>query len=322
MESYKYTKASIDEYINNRGAINLFSDKAMYESMIDVLSSQDDTIFLSTYFQVAVRYQCLKAGVIKPKNKKGDLLLLKRGPDYIMKRKEELKKAKEELRRKEEEDKMKRKEELKKAKEELRRKEEEDKKNLAKIEKKYATTKRLIDEFINRVGAVRIYADQHLYESKIEELFIKDSSGYLSKYFQVNVRYQCLKEGIIRPKNKGGDLLLLKKGPEFIISRRPFTNSSEGVIIKNNREKQNAEIYKSRLQYIKKCFRTHNYFNCVICEKCRKKGVECKTLFEDFFICVECIEKYDLKIDVLNMPRIYSTPMGGDGKYKMKTRHK
>ena len=80
----KLTEASIDEYIRQQGAETFFTNNRIYTNMIERLSMQDATHHLSKYFQVNVRYLWMKQGLIKPKNKKGDLLLFEKGPKYIM----------------------------------------------------------------------------------------------------------------------------------------------------------------------------------------------------------------------------------------------
>ena len=80
----KLTEASIDEYIRQQGAEIFFTNNRIYTNMIERLSMQDATHHLSKYFQVNVRYLWMKQGLIKPKNKKGDLLLFEKGPKYIM----------------------------------------------------------------------------------------------------------------------------------------------------------------------------------------------------------------------------------------------
>ena len=91
----------------------------------------------------------------------------------------------------------------------------------------------------------------------IERLSMQDATHHLSKYFQVNVRYLWMKQGLIKPKNKKGDLLLFEKGPQYIMSKNPVSKQIEKVAANKSpivQYKQNAAKYKSKISRIKSIF--------------------------------------------------------------------
>lgn len=299
MEQIKHTKKTIVDYINKVGAKRLLDDKTLFETQKDILSKQDTTGELSTYFQICVRYQCMKAGFITPQNNKnkGDLLLFKKGPDYIMRRKEEIKKEKE-IKKKEEEDRI---------------------KLITQLENKYADYIKEIDEYIQRRGVVRLHNDNPLYVRVKKKLLSEDPYGYLGKYFQLCVRYQCIKAGLIAPKRKG-DLRLVENGPKYIISRSTFTLEEKCNTVDKVEKRKNAKKYKALIPLVKRNYIAKYPFKCSICGERKKGGAGFATHVEEFFLCNECIKTYS--IDIIETPRIYSTPMGGDGRYRVRTRRK
>lgn len=193
-------------------------------------------------------------------------------------------------------------------------------------------TEKTVEEYIKQKGGMFFWENERIYQRMILELSMQDASGVLSKYFQVNVRYLWMKEGLIKPKNKNGDLLLFTKGPEYIMNRSALKKVEKKTsVVKGEKSKQieesvnfkdNARKYKSKLRYVTNKFHTKYAFTCGICEKRKRLGMGFYTKSEEFFLCNECMAKYQLSVKDDIEIKIYSTPMGGASQYKMKTRRK
>lgn len=189
-------------------------------------------------------------------------------------------------------------------------------------------TKSLIDELIGKYGAEYFYNHERFYRSMVACLEDDDPTHYLSKYFQVYLRYLWMQKGIIRPKDKEGDQLLFTKGPAYVMSRFTTQVIEDKELIKHTYKeqtilyRQNAQIYRAKLKHVEKKFNTKYPFTCGICEKREKRGIGFYTRCEEFFLCEDCIKKYQINQNIANQPIIYSTPMGGASIYRMKNRRK
>lgn len=126
-------------------------------------------------------------------------------------------------------------------------------------------TEATIDEFIEQYGAKYLFVNERFYESMVLRLNKQDGTHLLSKYFQVNVRYLWMKLGLVKPKNKKGDLLLWEKGPKYIMSITKPITAEKSTPVKKNEEifhfRHNARIYKSKLKYVERKFRTKYRFH-------------------------------------------------------------
>ena len=108
----------------------------------------------------------------------------------------------------------------------------------------------------------------------------------------------------IKAKGKG------KSGGARVITYSFITQEMDGKIV-------------LLLIYDKEDASTAKYpFTCGICEKKEKRGIGFYTRCEEFFLCEDCIKKYQINQNIANQPIIYSTPMGGAAIYRMKNRRK
>ena len=186
-------------------------------------------------------------------------------------------------------------------------------------------TEASIDEYIRQQGAEIFFTNNRIYTNMIERLSMQDATHHLSKYFQVNVRYLWMKQGLIKPKNKKGDLLLFEKGPKYIMSKNPVSKQIEKKAANKSpivQYKQNAAKYKSKISRIKSVFTAKYPFTCGICEKKKALGKGSFTQCEEFFLCYDCIKRFNISYGAENKPKIFSTPMGGSREYRMNFRHK
>lgn len=179
-------------------------------------------------------------------------------------------------------------------------------------------TEATIDEFIKQYGAEYLFVNERFYENMILRLNKQDESNRLSKYFQVNIRYLWMKLGLIKPKNKKGDLLLLEKGPKYIMSKTKPVTAKKSSPLKKNEElfhyRNNARIYRGKIKHVERKFKTKYPFTCGICEKRKRYGMGFYTLCEEFFICDDCLKMYQFPLDVADKYKIIFTPMGGQNK--------
>ena len=186
-------------------------------------------------------------------------------------------------------------------------------------------TEASIDEYIRQQGAETFFTNNRIYTNMIERLSMQDATHHLSKYFQINVRYLWMKQGLIKPKNKKGDLLLFEKGPKYIMSKNPVSKQIEKKAANKSpivQYKQNAAKYKSKISRIKSVFTAKYPFTCGICEKKKALGKGSFTQCEEFFLCYDCIKRVNISYGAENMTKIFSTPMGGSREYRMNFRHK
>lgn len=126
-------------------------------------------------------------------------------------------------------------------------------------------TEASIDEYIRQQGVEMFFTNNRIYTNMIERLSMQDATHHLSKYFQVNVRFLWMKQGLIKPKNKKGDLLLFEKGPKYIMSKKPVSKQIEKIAANKSpieQYKQNAAKYKSKISRIKSVFTAKYPFTC------------------------------------------------------------
>lgn len=172
-----------------------------------------------------------------------------------------------------------------------------------------------IDEFIEHYGAEYLFVNERLCESMVLRLSKQDATHHLSKYFQVNVRYLWMKSGLIKPKKR--DKLLFEKGPKYIMSRITQVHENKlSRVLKKEKQityKQNAGLYRRKLKYVERKFRTKYPFICGICEERKKNGMGFYTLCEEFFICDDCLKRYHIPLN-FDYIKFISTPMGGQNK--------